>query len=107
MSDQKSLRALAENRLIEKSAKDPEFRNRLLNNPKETIEKEAGIKFPDAVEITVLEEGPKTFFLVLPAAVPGPDISELTEQELAAVAGAGDGYSIAGCEKTYQLFCKD
>ncbi|MCX6279431.1 MAG: NHLP leader peptide family RiPP precursor [Bacteroidetes bacterium] len=90
--------------LIEKAMKDETFRKRLLENPKETIEQESRLKLPDSINIRVLQEDSETVYLVLPRTTDGAQEDELTETELASVAGGADGYS-NGCNETYALFC--
>ena len=106
MNHQLHLRKQLEKHLIEKAVKDPVFRQQLIEHPKETIERSAGIQLPGSVQITVLEEGPQTAYLIIPPSEKETETNELTEQELTAIAAAGDGYSISGCEETYALFCK-
>lgn len=75
--------------LIEKAMKDEAFREELLKNPKETIEREFEMKIPDFMNVSVLEEDAQTFYLVLPQKINAQSKDELTEAELMAVSGAG------------------
>ena len=45
-----------EQHLIEKAMSDDAFRKELIANPKGTIEKETGMKLPEAFYVKVLEE---------------------------------------------------
>ena len=45
---------------------DQAFRQELMLNPKETLERELGITFPPEVEIEMHEDTPTTIHLVLP-----------------------------------------
>jgi hypothetical protein len=45
---------------------DQAFRQELMRNPKETLERELGISFPEEVEIEMHEDTPTTIHLVLP-----------------------------------------
>jgi hypothetical protein len=76
-----------EQQLIEKAMKDESFRKQLIENPGAAIETELGMKIPVTMNIKVLEEDPKTFFLVLPYTLPNNPELELTEAELKSVAG--------------------
>jgi hypothetical protein len=84
-----SSRAEVERRMINRSMEDEEFRQRLLDDPKGTIEQELGSRLPEGVEVRVLEESAQTIYLVLPSASPLGQGEELSDQELEAVAGGG------------------
>ena len=82
-----------EEKLIAKAMKDENFRKNLLENPKAAIEDETGIKIPEAVNLKVVEEDPKTFFLILPPIINPETEDELSEAELEMVSGGWDpGY---------------
>ncbi len=53
-------------KLIEKAWNDEVFRKELIENPKAAIQKELEVVIPDDIEIKVVEETDKTFYLVLP-----------------------------------------
>jgi hypothetical protein len=72
--------------IVTKALKDPAFRQRLVNNPKATIEQELGIHFPVGVTVQVHENSGAVVHLVLPG-VEVKTEQGLTEQELGAVAG--------------------
>lgn len=79
-----------EQALIQRSLADESFRERLLTEPRVTIEQELGRKLPADLEIRVLEETPDTLYLVMPSAVTaGQGSDELSDLELDAVAGGG------------------
>ena len=91
-----------EQQLIEKTMKDPEFRKRLLDNPKSVIEEETGVELPLSVNFKILTEDPQTVYLVLPFIPAQPDQPELTEAELEMIAGGTLGETtyvctISGC----------
>ena len=79
-----------EQQLIEKAMKDESFRKQLIENPGAAIEAELGMKIPGTMNIKVLEEDPKTFFLVLPYTHRNNPQMELTEAELKSVSGGID-----------------
>lgn len=60
-------RADLEPKLIERAKKDPEFRKKLLADPKKVIEAELGRSLPDHVKIRALQETPNELYLVIPA----------------------------------------
>ena len=83
-------------KIIEKAMKDEAFRKELIEDPKAAVEKAFGVKAPDGVEITVLEETPNTVYLVLPA-VRSQTISE-TDMEKIAAGGFDCGWNcLANC----------
>lgn len=82
-----------------RAMKDETFRQQLLNNPKETLERELGITLPEGVIVQVHEDTPTTLHLVLPAKTQQSPVYELSDAELElAVGGAGMLY--CGPEKT-------
>jgi hypothetical protein len=86
-----SSRAEFERRLIQRSLEDEDFRQRLLDDPKGTLEQEVGGRLPESIEVRVVEESAQTIYLVLPSA---SAVGEgLSDQELDAVAG-GEGQVI-------------
>jgi hypothetical protein len=58
------------------------FREELLSNPKETLERELGISFPQEVEIEVHEDTPTTIHLVLPLKPKTGSLMEVSFAEL-------------------------
>ena len=80
-----------EQQLIEKAMKNEAFRKQLIENPVASIEAETGIKIPETMKIKVLEEDPKTVYLILPSVQVQVQEAEmeLSEAELEAVAGGG------------------
>ena len=64
---------------------DQRFRAELLSNPKAVIARELGVAFTANMNVQVLEETPRTMFLVLPSIVTDP--SQLADAELDAVVG--------------------
>ena len=80
-------RAEVQRRLIQRSLDEEDFRRRLLDDHKATIEQELGARLAEGVEVRAVEETAETVYLVLPSASPlGGDV-ELSNQELEAVAG--------------------
>jgi hypothetical protein len=79
------VRKQLEQKIIEKAMKDESFRKQLIEDPKFVIEKETGIKIPASLNVTVLEENPQTFYLILPPVI--QEDEELTEAELEEVSG--------------------
>jgi hypothetical protein len=65
----------------EQLSKDPEFRQRLLNDPAGTLSSVFGIEIPEGMQVHVHEETPSEIHIT----IPGP--AELSEQELEMVAG--------------------
>ena len=85
-------RAEWERTIVQRSIEDEDFRQRLLDDPKGTLEQELGSGLPDGVEVRVVEESTDTIYLVLPSASAlGDQGGELSDQELEAVAGGVGG----------------
>jgi hypothetical protein len=91
MSNQSaSSRDTMTSQVIERATRDPQFRQELLQNPKETLERELGVRLPAGIEIRVVEETPSTLYLILPPQ-PMQAGQELSDQELEQVAGGWSG----------------
>ena len=80
-------RAEWERRLIQRSIEDEDFRQRLLDAPKGTLEQELGRQLPEGVEVRVVQESKDTIYLVLPSRSAVAQGSELSDQALESVAG--------------------
>lgn len=82
-------RAEMERTLVQRSLEDEDFRQRLLDDPKATVEQELGTQLPEGVEVRVVEESADTIYLVLPSTSPLGQ-GEISDEELEAVAGGGE-----------------
>jgi hypothetical protein len=80
-----------ETKVAERATQDATFRQRLIDNPVETLRNELNIPVPDGVKITVLEENTDNYYLVLPQ--PTVNEEKLTAEQLDAVAGGGCIYA--------------
>jgi Nitrile hydratase, alpha chain len=78
--------------IIAKAMKDEAFRQHLLNNPKQTLEREFGLIVPHGATILIHEETPTTLHLVLPMKRPTGELQELSDEELKEVAGGDAVY---------------
>jgi hypothetical protein len=76
-----------ERMLINKSLEDEDFRQRLLDDPRGTTEQELGGRFPESIEVRVVEESADTIYLVLPFTRAVGEGGELSDEALEAVAG--------------------
>ena len=91
--------------IIEKSMKDSTFRQRLLADPRATIEKETGHPYPPGIRVKVVEEDPDVVVLAIPK-VPQAASGELSDAELEMVAGGGWGSTlVCGPTTTYVVVC--
>ncbi|MGF1470898.1 MAG: NHLP leader peptide family RiPP precursor [Rubrobacteraceae bacterium] len=92
-------------RMLQRSVEDEEFRQRLLADPRATIEQETGDRLPEELEIRCVEETPDTVYLVLP---PNPQVSgrsnELSANQLESVAGGWWGSCYEGTVQTQYPF---
>lgn len=86
-----------EDAFLKKSNEEPEFRNKLIQDPKGTLESELNVKLPENFNVTVLEEKANDFYFVLPLNPELPLTGELSEEQLEQVAG-GSCYFDCGCD---------
>lgn len=80
-----------EARIIAKAWRDPNYRRRLLNNPKGVLAQEIAsidpsVVLPSALQVHVHEEGPDVYHLVVPRNPKDISIGELLGDNLEAVA---------------------
>ena len=76
-----------EARVIAKAWKDPEFKKRLLADPRSIISQELGADLPAGLQVSALEETPQTYYLLVPMKPPGAETCSLEELQTRA---AGD-----------------
>lgn len=87
-------RAEFEQRLADKAASDPDFRQKLKSEPKAAIADLLGLDLPDGINVAIHEEDADTLHFVLP-----PIGDELNASELSGVSGGGGAcWSDCGCE---------
>lgn len=79
-----------ERQVMERAARDSEFRQALMADPRSTLDREFGFKTPDGIELTVLEESPRQIYLVLPQRVESGD--RLSDEDLEKAAGGDPTY---------------
>jgi hypothetical protein len=81
-------RAEMERRLVQRSMEDEDFRRRLLDDPKGTVEQELGDRLPEGVEVRAVQESADTIYLVLPStSAVGDEGGEISDETLEVVAG--------------------
>jgi len=90
-----------EQQLIEKAMKDPDFRKRLIENPKAVIKEETGIDLPASINLKILEEDPQTVYLVLPHLNARDDEAEITNNELEKIVGGEVFTGFAFCHTSH------
>ena len=78
--------------IVAKAMKDEAFRQHLLRDPKQTLEREFGLTIPHGVAIQIHEETPTTLHLVLPMKPLTAQLQELSDEELKEIAGGDAGY---------------
>jgi Nitrile hydratase, alpha chain len=75
----------AEAPIVARAWSDEAFRQRLRANPREAVQEVTGFVVPESIEIEVPEETPEKAYLVIPL-----NRVAMSEEELAAITGAGD-----------------
>ncbi|MGI3783234.1 MAG: NHLP leader peptide family RiPP precursor [Janthinobacterium lividum] len=83
-----------EAQLVARALKDDSFRQQLLDDPKNVLQKELGTTLPGDVQVNVVEEQPNSFYLVLPPKEASS--AELSDADLEPVAG-GTGVLTLSC----------
>jgi hypothetical protein len=99
-------RAEMERTLVQRSLEDEDFRQRLLDDPKGTVEQELATQLPEDVEVRVVEESAQTIYLVLPSASAVGEGGELSDEALEAVAGGGATDAGATCAGDWSNTCQ-
>jgi hypothetical protein len=88
--------------LIKRAWTDEAFARQLQEDPRRAVEDALGVQLPAEITIQVLQETPTTLFLVVP---PQPDTlpeGELTDADLAAVAGGTSAWE-GSCAETCSM----
>jgi hypothetical protein len=80
--------------IVDRAMRDPDFRTRLLENPREAVLEALGTSIPAGTSIRVVEEQPGEVILVIPARSIEPGTG-LSDEDLEAAAG--------GIVNTYSL----
>ncbi|MBC8079370.1 MAG: NHLP leader peptide family natural product precursor [Gorillibacterium sp.] len=62
-----STEAVLRSQVIERAWIDPEFKQKLLSDPKAAIMETLGVALPESFKVRTVEEGKDEFFLVLPS----------------------------------------
>lgn len=70
-----------------RAMKDETFRQKLLSDPRQTLERELGIRLPEGVSVHVYEDTATTLHLVLPVKAEQSSVYELSDAELETAAG--------------------
>ena len=73
-------------KVIAEAWKDESYKQKLLSNPREVIEREFNVKLSSDVNVTVMEEDSSNLYFVLPMR---PSLSDaaLSDEQLEAIAG--------------------
>src|SRR5215212_2032073 len=102
-------RAEMERRLVQRSIEEEAFRQRLIEDPKGTVEDELGTRLPEEVRVVAVEETQDTIYLVLPSTpMKGRESVELSDPLLESVAGGGLPYQYTGSDPRNPILeCND
>ncbi len=74
-------------KVVKKALESEAFKAELIKDPRAAVSKEIGQQIPADVEIKVVQETAKTFYIVLPD-------NKLSDETLDAVAGGGCAYHL-------------
>lgn len=92
------------------AASNPDYRKKLLSNPKEVLEKQMNTKLPESVKVKVVEETADTIYLIAPY-VPkkGDELSDADLEKVAGGKGGGKGGGQGGgrTENQNRYTCND
>jgi len=80
--------------IIARAWKNPEFKAKLLKNPRAAFD-EMGVELPEDIQLRVIEDKTNTFTFILPKAA--ANVRELSDRELQKLAG-GACHARAGAE---------
>lgn len=83
-----------QDQIIARAMKDDAFRQRLLDNPRQTLERELSITLPTGVTVLVHEETANTLYLVLPTKTQAGGLVDLSDAELEQTVGGGSTNTI-------------
>jgi hypothetical protein len=83
--------------LVKFSLESPRYRQALLENPREVVQKQFAIDIPSNVNIRVVEDSASTVHIVLPHTV--QEGAELSDADLEAVAGGHSIVKEANCDE--------
>lgn len=53
-------------KIIQKAWQDPEFKARLLADPRSALQESLGIAIPEGIQLQAVEETPSSYYLVIP-----------------------------------------
>ncbi len=90
----------SQSELLYKCFKNPELLEELKKNPKQFIEKELNVKFPENFELQVLEETQNRGYLIIPSQ---KFVDECSEEELKSVAAGGFSTTVPCKEARHPL----
>jgi hypothetical protein len=75
------LREVLETLIIVRFMQDKSLREALFNNPKPTLERQAGVTIPNRIKVELLEESPHLFYFILPKNPQTTDLPEIKQAE--------------------------
>jgi len=98
-------REQVEQNIVKKASTDQAFRQQLISNPRAALESQLGSPLPQGVQVSVLEETPSHYYLVLPPSGVAAG-SQLSDEQLGAAAGgAGNSWNDQSCIGTLGSKC--
>lgn len=86
------------NSIIEKALRDPNFKKKLIQDPKKAIQEAFKVTLPADFKLEILEESEKKKYLVIPHVPAGTEVSEKYLESISAGAEGGTRASTYCCK---------
>ncbi len=96
-----------EAKLIRRAWSEPDFKSRLINDPRAAIQETFGQEINPEIDVVVIDESSNKLGVVIPtppAASHGGELSEASLEQVAGGGGAKRGISMSSWRKDFRMF---